>query len=81
MSLPVLGWLDRNGIDTSFIAPGKPWQNGLNESLNGKFRDECLNLEWFRSRAEAVVLIEKWRRHYNEERKSSRCPVLTTASV
>ena len=45
VSLAVLGWLDRNGIETSFIAPGKPWQNGLNESFNGKFRDECLNLE------------------------------------
>lgn len=77
VSLAVLGWLDRNGIDTSFIAPGKPWQNGLNESFNGKFRDECLNLEWFRSRAEAVVLIEKWRRHYNEERPHSSLDYLT----
>ena len=77
VSLAVLGWLDRNRINTSFIAPGKPWQNGLNESFNGKFRDECLNLEWFRTRAEAAVLIETWRRHYNEERPHSSLDYLT----
>jgi putative transposase len=42
-----------------------PWENGVMESFNGKFRDECLSLEWFRSRAEAKVIIETWRRHYN----------------
>jgi putative transposase len=47
------------------IEPGKPWQNGVTESFNGKFRDECLSLEWFRWRAEAKVIIEAWRRHYN----------------
>jgi putative transposase len=41
--------------------PGKPWQNGVAESFNGKFRDECLSLEWFRTRAEAKVIIESWR--------------------
>jgi putative transposase len=71
VSLAVLGWLERNKIDTAFIAPGKFWQNGLNESSNGKFRDECLNLEWFRSRAEAKVLIEAYRRHYNDVRPHS----------
>jgi putative transposase len=71
VSLAVLGWLERNKIDTAFIAPGKPWQNGLNESFNGKVRDECLNLEWFRSRAEAKVLIEAYRRHYNDVRPHS----------
>jgi hypothetical protein len=40
------------------IEPGKPWQNGVTESFNGKFRDECLSLEWFRSRAEVKVIIE-----------------------
>lgn len=50
--------------DTALIDPGKPWQNGATESFNGKFRDECLSLEWFRSRAEAKVVIESWRRHY-----------------
>ena len=48
--------------------PGKPWQNGTDESFNGKFRDECLTLEWFRNRVDAKVGIEQWRRHYNEVR-------------
>ena len=56
---------------------GKPWQNGVVESFNGKFRDECLSLEWFRSRAEAKVLIEKWRQHYNEIRPHSSLDYLT----
>ena len=71
VSLAVLGWLQRNGIDTAFIAPGKPLQNGMNESFNGRFRDECLNLEWFRTRAEARVTIEAYRRRYNEVRPHS----------
>jgi transposase InsO family protein len=35
--------------------PGKPWQNGLGESFNGKFRDECLSVEWFRNRTDAKI--------------------------
>jgi len=49
-------------IETAFIDPGKPWQNGTDESFNGKFRDECLTIEWFRNRLEAQVGIERWRR-------------------
>jgi putative transposase len=56
------------GIDTAFIDPGKPWQNGTDESFNGKLRNECLSVEWFRNRVDAQVGIERWRRHYNEER-------------
>ena len=48
-----------------------PWQNGTNESFNDKFRDECLSMEWFRSRTEARVIIEAWRRHYNAVRPHS----------
>jgi len=44
------------------------WQNGAVESFNGKLRDELLNREWFRTRAEAKVLIERWRQFYNERR-------------
>ena len=71
VSLAVLGWLSRAGIDTAFIAPGKPWENGTNESFNGKFRDECLNMEWFTSRREAKVIIEQWRQEYNDVRPHS----------
>jgi putative transposase len=64
----ILRWLHAAQIETAFIDPGKPWQNGTDESFNGKFRNECLTLEWFRNRIEAKVGIERWRRHYNEER-------------
>jgi putative transposase len=75
----VLRWLHTAAIDTAFIDPGKPWQNGTDESFNGKFRDECLNLEWFRNRLDAKVGIEQWRRHYNEERPHMSLGDLTPA--
>jgi len=62
VSKALLSWIVAQGIGTALIEPGKPWQNGVTESFNGKFRDECLSLEWFRSRAEAKVIIETWRR-------------------
>ena len=64
----ILRWLQAAGIETAFIDPGKPWQNATDESFNGKLRNECLTLEWFRNRREAQVGIERWRRHYNEDR-------------
>ena len=77
MSLAVMRWLGGAGIETAYIAPGKPWQNGTDESFNGRFRDECLNQEWFRNRREAVVIIESWRRHYNAVRPHSSLDYLT----
>jgi len=77
VSKALLSWIVAQGIGTALIEPGKPWQNGVTESFNGKFRDECLSLEWFRSRAEAKVIIEAWRRHYNEVRPHSRLDYLT----
>ena len=59
------------GIQLANIEPGKPWQNGSNESFNGTFRKECLNAEIFASLTEARVIIEKWRRRYNERRPHS----------
>ncbi|KVS57702.1 integrase [Burkholderia cepacia] len=67
----VMRWLRDAAIGPAFIAPGSPWQNGFGESFNGKLRDELLNREWFRSRAEAKVLIERWRQFYNERRPHS----------
>jgi putative transposase len=64
-------WLAGHGIRTCYIEPGAPWQNAYGESFNGKFRDECLSLEWFRNRVEAKIVIEGWRRHYNEVRPHS----------
>ena len=75
----LLRWLQTAEIDTAFIDPGKPWQNGTDESFNGKFRNECLSLEWFRNRMEATIGIERWRRHYNEERPHMSLGDLTPA--
>ena len=77
VSRALLKWIVDQGIGTALIDPGKPWQNGATESFNGKFRDECLSLEWFRSRAEAKVVIEKWRQHFNTVRPHSSLGYLT----
>jgi len=77
VSHAILEWLAGERIETALIDPGKPWQNGMDESFNGKFRDECLSIEWFRSRAEARVVIETWRRHYNHVRPHSSLQELT----
>ncbi len=79
VSKAVKQWLSGSGVQTAYIDRGKPWQNGLNESFNGKLRDECLNLEWFRNRAEAKVVIEQWRKHYNEQRPHSSLGYKTPA--
>lgn len=78
VSRAVLRWLTQDaGINTAFIDPGKPWQNGSNESFNGKFRDECLAMQWFKNRIDAKVLIEEFRRGYNEVRPHSSLGQLT----
>jgi len=64
-------WLARVDVDTLFIEPGSPWENGYVESFNGKFRDELLNGEIFYTLTEAQVLIERWRREYNTIRPHS----------
>ncbi len=67
----LLEWAAHESLQLALIEPGKPWQNGTNESFNGKFRDECLSMEWFRNRLEAKVVIEDWRVHYNHVRPHS----------
>ncbi len=64
-------WLARLGVKTLFIEPGSPWENGYIESFNGKLRDELLNREIFTTLTEAKVLIEQWRREYNQVRPHS----------
>ncbi len=64
-------WLNRVGVKTLFIEPGSPWENGYIESFNGKLRDELLNREIFTTLTEAKVLIEQWRREYNQVRPHS----------
>lgn len=67
----VQSWLREANVETVHSAPGKPWQNGLNESFNGKFRDECLNAEWFATLREARAVIESFRDQYNSVRPHS----------
>jgi len=67
----VRGWLNRLGVKTLFIEPGSPWENGYIESFNGKLRDELLNREVFYTLTEAKVLIEQWRKEYNQVRPHS----------
>jgi len=64
-------WLQKLGVQTLFIEPGSPWENGYVESLNGKLRDELLNREIFYTLTEAKVLVEHWRREYNQVRPHS----------
>jgi putative transposase len=76
-SSAILRWGARENIEIAHIAPGKPWQNGTEESFTGKFRDECLSMECIRSRAEGAAVIAGWRRHYNEVRPHSSLGYLT----
>ena len=64
-------WAYRKGVKLSFIRPGKPIENAYIESFNGRFRDECLNTNWFMSLKHAREVIEEWRRDYNEVRPHS----------
>jgi putative transposase len=67
----VRNWLNRLSVKTLFIEPGSPWENGYNESFNGKLRDELLNREIFYTLKEAQILIEQWRQEYNTIRPHS----------
>jgi len=64
-------WLKKLKVKTLFIEPGSPWENGYNESFNGKLRDELLNGEIFYTLKEAQILIEQWRMEYNTIRPHS----------
>lgn len=64
-------WLHDVGVNTLFITPGSPWENGYVESFNGKLRDQLLNGEIFDTVREAQVVVEDWRRHYNTVRPHS----------
>lgn len=74
-------WADHNGITLDFIEPGKPVQNAVMESFNGRFRDECLNSHWFISLDDARRTIEAWRMDYNRERPHSSLGYQTPKEV
>lgn len=73
-------WLARQGSTTVHIEPGHPWENGFVESFNGKLRDECLNEEVLWHERHAQIVVEQWRRHYNEERPHSALGYRTPAA-
>ncbi len=73
----ILAWADDVGVGWHYIAPGKPQQNGFNESFNGRLRDELLNETLFRSLPHARAVLEAWRRDYNERRPHSKLGWLT----
>jgi putative transposase len=64
-------WAHENQVQLQFITPGRPMENGFIESFNGKFRDECLNENWFIDLADARQKIEEWRCDYNKARPHS----------
>lgn len=70
-SLALDAWAHKSGVKLAFIQPGKPTQNAYVESFNGRFRDECLNDQWFSTLYEARILIEAWRQDYNSNRPHS----------
>jgi putative transposase len=72
VAVAVQTWLAQCGVQTLYIEPGKPWQNGKEERFNGTVRDECLNLHVFTSLAEASIRLSAFRQHYNTERPHSQ---------
>jgi transposase InsO family protein len=70
-------WAYGNGVTLDFSRPGKPTDNAVVESFNGRLRDECLNVNWFLSLADARSMIETWRRQYNESRPHTALGWLT----
>ena len=79
-SRALLTWAHARGVQLFLIEPGKPNQNAYIESFNGRFRDECLNEHWFTSLRHAQVIIDTWRREYNEERPKKSLGGLTPAA-
>lgn len=77
----VMQWLRTRTVGPAFILPGRPWQNGYVESFHARFRDECLNREWFFSTQEAEIVIEQWRQQYNTQRPHSGLGYKTPAQV
>jgi len=65
-------WITAVGARTAYITHGSPWENGFIESFNARLRDELLDGEIFYSLAEAKIVIESWRRHYNAVRPMDR---------
>jgi putative transposase len=74
-----IAWAEQRGVPLIYIQPGKPVQNSYIESFNGRFRDECLNTNWFENLADARRKIEAWRLDYNQARPHSSLAYRTPA--
>jgi putative transposase len=77
VSKAVQQWLRKQGVQTAYIDPGSPWQNGYAESFHSRFRDEFLDREWFHNVREARVLAESFRKYYNQQRPHSSLNYMT----
>ncbi len=73
----MLKWSSTNNVFLDYIQPGKPMENAICESFNGRFRDECLNEHWFIDIEHARDVIEDWRRDYNDIRPHGSLGLLT----
>ena len=69
--IKVFDWITSMSVETAYIEPGFPWQNGCCECFNARLRDEVLNAEIFYSLRDAQILIERWRQRYNAVRPNS----------
>lgn len=74
-----MAWASTHGFRHILIEPGRLMQNGYVESFNGKFRDECLNEQWFQTLGQASTNIAAWRQDYNEVRPHSSCQRMAPA--
>jgi len=72
-------WLDELGVETMYIEPGAPWQNGYAEAFNSRLRDEFLEMNYFTTLKEAQQLAQRWKDHYNNKRLHSSLDYLAPA--
>jgi transposase InsO family protein len=80
ISSAVQKWLEKAGVETLYIAPGSPWENGYIESFNSRFRDELLNRELFLSVSELRYVADRWRMDYNHYRPHSSLDYMAPAA-
>jgi putative transposase len=81
ISKTIQTWVKERGVNTRYIEPGSPWQNGYVESFHSRFRNDCLNREWFINELDAKVTIAEWRETYNHKRPHSGIDYLSPAEV
>lgn len=81
MANAVQDWVKSRQIDFIYVVPGSPWENGYVESFHSRFRNDCLNREWFINELDAKVAIGDWREHYYERRPHSGIDYQSPAEV